>query len=306
MDPDLLYTVKNQFWVGNFADAVREAESVRTADDSVRIERDFYRMRAEVELGTGCVNASGVDDALPTALQAVQLYAAHRNGSMPEADAVARLKAWMDDENINANPMLVVMAATVYNRLGDWRAALTALKDGTTIEQLALRVQILVQINRLDKAQVELKRMREIDDDATLTELAKGWVYCRLGSAENMEQALYAFQELGGRFGRTAPVLNNIASCHIGLSNYEEADRCLEEAFEGDMATPETYINAIVSARHQQKPEEVVQALLDTLRAKAPTHPWVLQLDQLSEEFDRCAAEYKDADKGGRAGGGKN
>ena len=171
--------------------------------------------------------------------------------------------------------------------------------DGSSaegVEQLALRVQFLVQIDRVDKAQVELKRMEEADDDHTLTELAKGWVYCRMGAAKDMEQALYAFQEIGGRFGRTAPILNNLASCHIALSNYSEADRCLEEAFEADMATPETYINAIVSARHQQKDEEVVQALFDGMRAKAPTHPWLLQLDRLAEEFDQYAAEYRDAD----------
>ena len=51
-----LYNLKNQFWVGNYAEAVSEAAGAAAPSDSVRIERDFYRMRAEVEMG---VEAAG-------------------------------------------------------------------------------------------------------------------------------------------------------------------------------------------------------------------------------------------------------
>jgi len=61
---------------------------------------------------------------------------------------------------------------------------------------------MLVQMNRADKAEQVLKKMQQQDDDSTLTELVKGWVCCGQGQNKK-EQALYAFEELGARFGRT-------------------------------------------------------------------------------------------------------
>ena len=81
-----LYNLQNQFWVGNYAEAVTEAAGVAVSSDSLRIERDFYRMRAEVELGSA---ATTVDRTLPSALQAVQLMAAFRAGKV-EADSVSQ------------------------------------------------------------------------------------------------------------------------------------------------------------------------------------------------------------------------
>jgi hypothetical protein len=81
---------------------------------------------------------------------------------------------------------------------------------------LALQAQMLVQMNRGDKAMQVLSKMQQIDDDSTLTELVKGWV-CTGQGQDKQEQALYAFEELGAKFGRTVLILNNIAACHIVL-----------------------------------------------------------------------------------------
>ena len=65
---------------------------------------------------------------------------------------------------------------------------------------------MLLQMNRADKAEQVLKKMQQQDDDSTLTELVKGWVCCGQGQNKK-EQALYAFEELGARFGRTVRFL---------------------------------------------------------------------------------------------------
>ena len=127
-----LYNLQNQFWVGNYAEAVREAAGVAVSSDSMRIERDFYRMRAEVELGSA---ETDVDRTLPSALQAVELMAAFRAGKVAAESVSQTLQDWMADENTADNPLLQIAAATVYNRMGDWNKALICLKSEATLEQ---------------------------------------------------------------------------------------------------------------------------------------------------------------------------
>ena len=45
---------------------------------------------------------------------------------------------------------------------------------------IALTIQTLLKMNRLDLARPELVRMRAIEDDATLTALCEAWIDCYL------------------------------------------------------------------------------------------------------------------------------
>ena len=118
--------------MGNYAEAVAEAAGVATSSDSERIERDFYRMRAEVEMGSA---STSVDHSLPSALQAVQLMAAFRSGTTAAEPVRQMLEEWMGDENTADNPLLQIVVATIYNRMGDWNKALVCLKSEATLEQ---------------------------------------------------------------------------------------------------------------------------------------------------------------------------
>ena len=162
---------------------------------------------------------------------------------------------------------------------------------GVKFFSLALQAQMLVQMNRADKAAQVLSKMQQMDDDSTLTELVKGWV-CTGQGQNKQEQALYAFEELGAKFGRTVLILNNIAACHIVLGNYNEADRCLEEAFEDGKKSAETYINAIVSAQLQNKDPASVAQLITNLTDLDPNHPWLQEAARKSNEFDVASKEF--------------
>ena len=284
---DLLFQLRNSFWVGNFEEAISEAKSV--AHPNLKIECDFYCMRSELELKT--TNINKLDKSLPSALQAVQLLAGHRNGSMSEEMVKTTLDSWMEDENTAENALVQIIAATLYNRLGDWNKALTVLRSEATLEHLALQAQMLVQMHRSDKATQVLSKMQQMDDDSTLTELVKGWICCGSGQQNKKEEGLYAFEELGAKFGRTVLILNNIAACHIALGNYSEADRCLEEAFE-NTPSAETYINAIVSAQLQNKEKDAVIMYIDNLTKLDINHPWLLERKKKENEFDAAAQNF--------------
>lgn len=54
--------------------------------------------------------------------------------------------------------------------------ALRCLKQSETLENEAFVVQIYLQMNRVDLAKKEFKKLQELDDDSTLTQLANAWV----------------------------------------------------------------------------------------------------------------------------------
>jgi Coatomer epsilon subunit len=51
-DPDLLFTVRNHFYLGGFQHAISEASDLEGLSESERVERDFFVYRSYIELGS--------------------------------------------------------------------------------------------------------------------------------------------------------------------------------------------------------------------------------------------------------------
>ena len=68
------------------------------------------------------------------------------------------------------------MAGYIYSHEGNYERALRAVHVGLTLEQLALKTQTLLKLNRVELAERELADMGKMNEDATLTQVRRcGW-----------------------------------------------------------------------------------------------------------------------------------
>lgn len=78
--------------------------------------------------------------------------------------------------------------------------ALRLLSQCDSLESKALTVQCLLKINRVDWAFKEIKKIQEVDEDATITQLALAWVHMTLVSFSWIMKKFYWISSLQGNY----------------------------------------------------------------------------------------------------------
>ncbi|XP_022900822.2 coatomer subunit epsilon [Onthophagus taurus] len=290
-DVDELFEIKNFFYIGNYQQCIKEAQELRkTSTPEVAVEKLIFMYRSFIAQNKFLVVLDEIKPSSNPKLQSIKLLAEYMSNKSKRDTIVTQL-----DEKLSANAniedeMLILVAATIYQRENNLEAAYRLLHTIDNLEASAMIIDILLKINRLDLANSKLTEMKEKDDDATLTQLAQSWVHCAAGK-DDLRNAYYIYQDLIDKYGSTPLLLNGQAVTYIAQGKFEEAEAALMEALDKDPNYPDTLVNMVVLSQHMSK-SDGAKRYLAQLKDSHAEHPFLKDLEGKEREFERICMQY--------------
>ncbi|XP_022354052.1 coatomer subunit epsilon isoform X3 [Enhydra lutris kenyoni] len=213
---DELFDVKNAFYIGSYQQCINEAQRVKPSSPERDVERDVFLYRAYLAQRKYGVVLDEIKPSSAPELQAVRMFAEYLANDSQRDSVVAELDREMSRSVDVTNTTFLLMAASIYFHDQNPDAALRALHQGDSLECMAMTVQILLKLDRLDLARKELKKMQDQDEDATLTQLATAWVNLAVdsGHPETLINLVVLSQHLGKPPEVTNRYLSQLKDAH--------------------------------------------------------------------------------------------
>ncbi|KAL3522943.1 hypothetical protein ACH5RR_015777 [Cinchona calisaya] len=281
--PDPLFGLRNSFYLGAYQAAINNSDIPNLSPEDA-IERDSLVYRSYIALGSYQLVINEIDSSAATPLQAVKLLAMYLEGSANKETTISSLHEWLADPAIGNNPILRLIAGTIFMHEEDYNEALKHTNAGGTVELHALNVQIFLKMHRSDYAEKQLRIMQQIDEDHTLTQLANAWLNIAVGGSK-IQEAYLIFQDFSDKYQMTCLVLNGKAVCCMHMGNFDEAETLLLEALNKDAKDPETLANLVVCSLHLGKS---ASRFLSQLKLSHPDHLLVKRVSAAEENFERA------------------
>lgn len=146
-------------------------------------------------------------------------------------------------------------------------------------------------MDRFDLATKILKKMQELDDDSTLTQLATASLNFFLGQ-EKLNEAYYIYQELIDKYGESPLLLNGISAAMICLNRIEESETFLQQALGKNSDQPETLINLMFLTNYLSKQTDLSERYLTQLKDSCSNHELLVDCNDKMTEYDRLTDLY--------------
>ncbi|KAL1842641.1 hypothetical protein VTJ49DRAFT_4552 [Mycothermus thermophilus] len=283
-----LINIHNHFHQGQYQEVVDFDVSSLSPENALPAQ--VLQLRARIALGQAEDVLAEVKGAAEPELIAVRALALRALGRDEEAvKTVEDLLAGNADAADNAT--VQVVAGTVLQAAGNSEEALALLgRHQGSLDAVALIVQIHLQQNRNDLAVKEVAAARRWAQDSLLVNLAESWVGLRLGG-ERYQQAFYVFEELAQAPATSSVrslVAQAVAELHLGRT--EEAQAALDQALKKEPGYAEAIANLLVLSVITGNG---VDELTASLRKADEKHPFLVDLAEKSELFDKAATKFK-------------
>ena len=288
-----MFEVKTLFYLGNYQGAINEAASLRQV--SSPLLKDVYTFRSYIAIGDAAMVLAEIDVADPqTALElrAVYALALIAAGKKDEAAQLLSLVLSLGGAAPLSDALLVLLGFGFLS-IGRFEDALQHAAQSQSLEARALTIQVLLAIHRQDLAGREWQKMKAVEEDAPLSQLAQAWLFLAQGG-DKLREAELIYQELIDGYAPTPLLLNGLAICHAQAGRYEEAEAALRAALQKNPKDPETIINLLACSAHRGKTaqSDADKRLLRTLQVAHPDHRWLQGIANKESIFDSVASRF--------------
>ncbi|GET91511.1 coatomer epsilon subunit, putative [Leishmania tarentolae] len=280
---DVLFDVRNALVVGNYHQAIADGSTARALSsrpaDVTAFNAEKNAVIALGQIGLGQIDAVisqlrvENNPLLMTIRTWAELLCAMRDhGALSDQATNISQRLQSDAENVMADAVYkAVFAATALLYQQDVIGALTLAKkwlgqlphpEGALamrymVELHGVVTEALLRLNRPDEAAKEVKRMEQVDSEAIMTILYSGIVALHQAASDvhiaNYNAAVAAFKEVHMRCGQSIMVLNLMALAHMGLKDYDAAERSLLDALAVRSNDEATLANLAAVSAHKAK-----------------------------------------------------
>jgi len=310
MDPDELYTLRAQYWLGHYNLCLDEAKSVarRPMSLTLKTEREEFVLRAQLGLKQydKVIRDSDGEDKSP-GIKAIHLRAQYDSPTTPtstKSQILTSLHTLLSSPHPSTTLQLLASQTFLAAGSTHTESALECVHLGTTMEHLAQTVQIYLKMNRLDLARGQVELMKQADEEAVLTQLCGVYLNAAMGRSE-VNDAVHTLGSLTEQYGPSLMLLNCMAVVMLVGGRYDEAESVLVQAVseldsqnggtEDEKGDVDTLINLMVCYQHQGKGMDVIDPVLNQLKTTFKDHPFVEGLLRVEAAFDREAVKYATA-----------
>ncbi|KAK0643099.1 coatomer epsilon subunit-domain-containing protein [Cercophora newfieldiana] len=280
-----LINIHNHFHQGQYQEVIDFDTSALSSENALPAR--VLQLRARVALGQAEDVLADVQGESEPELEAVGALAEQALGRSEAAVKTIQKLA----ETAADNATVQVVGGTVLQAAGNSEEALALLSQHQgNLEAVALIVQTHLQQNRNDLAVKEVAAARRWAQDSLLVNLAESWVGLRLGG-EKYQQAFYVYEELAQAPATSSVrslVSQAVAELHLGRT--EEAEQALEQALKKEPEFAEAIANLLVLSVITGKD---ATEFTTSLAKVDPQHPFLTDLAEKSELFDKAATKYK-------------
>lgn len=286
----------NLFYLGSYDGCISKCTKISNPTISNRI----FEFRSNIALGQYQYVLDEIEEKQgdssfinDTSIKAIQVFTNYKmsDSSEKKRESIEQIEQWLDDPSRSSNPTLQVLASIIYSEEGNFSSALKAVHNASNLEMHHIYITTLLRMNRVDLAESALKKMQDLNDDATLTQLTHAMVNLAVGGPQKVQDAQFVLKELLNMFPDSVIILNSLATSYLILGDFENAEQYLQSALTKKSNDTVSLVNMIVCQIHL-KNEKQVKRFTTQLKSLESNHPWFQSRKEKQDEFDSQKANY--------------
>lgn len=298
MDPDELYTLRAQYWLGHYTLCLEEAKSIarRPMAANLKLEREEFALRAYLGRGEYDKVIRDTQNSDRSALKVLGLHATYESAFASGDTAslkktIDTLKTMASDSESANCSSFQLYASQLFLQHGLIREALECVHLGMTMEHLAISLAIYIKIDRLDLAEGQLQLMKQADEDSVLTQLSSARYGIATGKSV-IDEVIHSLSSLSEQYGPSVMLLNVVAVAHLVAGSFDLAEAALVEAATEDGKDADTLINTVVCYMQMGKGMKAAAPVLEKLKILHKNHSFVIGLERVESAFERESIKY--------------